>query len=372
MNDRWHMSTALALARRGLGHVWPNPSVGCVIAREGEGGDVVLGRGVTAPGGRPHAETEALREAGEAASGATAYVTLEPCAHQGKTGPCAEALAAAGIKRAVIAMKDPDPRTNGQGIARLEAAGIDVSLGLMEQEARAINAGFLMRLQKGRPLFTLKVASSLDGRIATATGESRWITGDLARQRGHLLRAQHDAILVGANTARRDNPALTCRLPGLEARSPLRIVLATGARLSPQMALFSDKAAPSWLVVAEGTPEANLAPFAARGATILTVPMKGGALDLASLALRLGEAGLTRVLIEGGGRAAAAFWKAGIVDRIVWFRSSVVIGGDGLAALGDLGVQALSSARRPERTELRLLGDDVMEVFEIPANETAV
>jgi len=216
--DRRFMLGALALARRGLGTVWPNPAVGCVIAKDG----VVAGRGWTQPGGRPHAETEALKRAGAKARGATAYVTLEPCSHHGQTPPCADALIAAGVARVVAAIEDPNPKVNGAGLSTLRGAGIAVETGLRAEEAREINLGFLTAATQRRPMVTLKLATSLDGRIATVSGESRWITSDLARARAHLLRATHDAVMVGIGTALKDDPALTCRLPGLEHRKPAR------------------------------------------------------------------------------------------------------------------------------------------------------
>src|SRR5689334_20006331 len=217
--DLRSMRAALALARRGLGTVWPNPAVGCVIVSDGR----VVGRGWTQPGGRPHGETEALRRAGEAARRATAYVSLEPCCHWGKTPPCVDALIAAGVRRVVVALEDPDPRVAGRGIARLRDAGVEVETGVCTEEAAEINAGFFCRLRLGRPLVTLKLATSLDGRIATRSGESQWITGPPARERSHLLRATHDAILVGTETVIADDPQLTCRLPGLADRSPVRV-----------------------------------------------------------------------------------------------------------------------------------------------------
>src|SRR5262249_33263856 len=211
--DLAHMRAALGLAARGIGRTWPNPSVGCVLVREDGGSDCVVGRGWTQPGGRPHAETEALARAGEAARGATAYVTLEPCAHTGKTPPCADALIAAGIARAAVAVEDPDPRVSGRGLARLREAGVRVDLGVCAAEANELNAGFFLRVREGRPLVSLKLATSLDGRIATQSGESKWITGEAARRRAHLLRAQHDAIMVGTGTAKADDPELTSPLP---------------------------------------------------------------------------------------------------------------------------------------------------------------
>jgi diaminohydroxyphosphoribosylaminopyrimidine deaminase/5-amino-6-(5-phosphoribosylamino)uracil reductase len=221
------MRAALALARRGLGRVAPNPAVGCVLVKDGR----VVGRGWTQAGGRPHAETEALARAGEAARGATAYVTLEPCSHHGKTPPCAESLIAAGISRSVVALEDPDPRVSGSGLTLLREAGIAVDTGLLAEAAAEVNAGYLMRTRTGRPLVTLKLATTLDGRIATRAGESRWITGPLARARAHLLRAESDAVLVGSGTAVTDNPRLDVRLPGLEGRSPLRVLLDGRLRL---------------------------------------------------------------------------------------------------------------------------------------------
>ncbi|MBX6375722.1 MAG: bifunctional diaminohydroxyphosphoribosylaminopyrimidine deaminase/5-amino-6-(5-phosphoribosylamino)uracil reductase RibD, partial [Acetobacteraceae bacterium] len=244
------MRAALALARRGLGNAWPNPAVGCVLVRDGR----VVGRGWTQPGGRPHAETEALRRAGpEGARGATAYVTLEPCSHHGRTPPCCDALIAAGVARVVVALQDPDSRVNGRGIARLRAAGIAVETGLCEAEARAINAGFIRRIHLGLPLVTLKLATTLDGRIATATGESRWITGPEARREAHALRARHDAVLVGSGTVLADDPDLTCRLPGMAKTPVLRVVADSRLRTPPAARLVATaRQVPTWIVTRPG------------------------------------------------------------------------------------------------------------------------
>src|SRR5919202_3451652 len=228
MNDRDHMLAALGLARRGLGNTWPNPTVGCVIVNDGR----VVGRGWTQPGGRPHAETEALARAGDAARGATAYVTLEPCSHWGRTPPCCDALVRAGIRRVVVATGDPDPRVDGRGLARLRAAGVIVELGLLGQEARRLNAGFARRITRGLPLVTLKLATTLDGRIATSGGESQWITGPEARREAHAIRARHDAILVGSGTVLADDPELTARIPGM-ARVKLARVVADSRLRTP-------------------------------------------------------------------------------------------------------------------------------------------
>jgi diaminohydroxyphosphoribosylaminopyrimidine deaminase/5-amino-6-(5-phosphoribosylamino)uracil reductase len=355
------MRAALALARRGLGNVWPNPAVGCVIVKDGR----VVGRGWTQPGGRPHAETEALSRAGEAARGATAYVTLEPCSHWGKTPPCADALVAAGLRRVVVAVEDPDPRVAGSGFARLKAAGIAVESGLGAAEAAEINAGFFLRLRQGRPLVTLKLATSLDGRIATATGESRWITGPAARERAHLLRATHDAILVGTGTAIADDPELTCRLPGLGDRSPVRIVLDRQLRLPPAARLFADaRVHPTWVMTLASADFARQQALQDAGVEILAAdPDDNGRIDLAAALRLLGGHGLTRLLVEGGGGLAASLLRLGLVDRLVWLHAPVLLGGDGLPAIGKLGHAALADAPRFERLSTEPLGADFVSTF---------
>ncbi len=355
------MRGALALARRGLGRVAPNPAVGCVIARDGR----VLARGWTQPGGRPHAEAEALGRAGAAAEGATAYVTLEPCSHHGKTPPCDRALIAAGVARCVVALEDPDPRVAGRGLANLEAAGVAVELGLCREEAEAVNAGYLLQRREGRPLVALKLAATLDGRIATAAGESRWITGEAARARAHLLRARYDAVLVGAGTARADDPRLDVRLPGLEAVRPLRVVLdgSLGLPLSHDL-VAQAVARPSCLVTGAEVAEADLAPYRDAGMAILQVGRDPeGRLDLAEALRALGGLGLTRVLVEGGGRLAAGLLKAGLVEELHWFRAPKVIGGDGRPAVAALGLEALSAAPGFTSVGLESLDGDVLETF---------
>jgi diaminohydroxyphosphoribosylaminopyrimidine deaminase/5-amino-6-(5-phosphoribosylamino)uracil reductase len=362
MDDLLHMRAALALARRGLGNAWPNPAVGCVLVKDGR----VIGRGWTQPGGRPHAETEALRRAGEAARGATAYVTLEPCSHHGRTPPCCEALAGAGIARVVMAMRDPDPRVNGRGLAMLRGAGIVVEEGLLEAEARALNAGFFRRIQAGMPVVTLKLASTLDGRIATASGESRWITGEAARREVHALRARHDAILVGSGTVLADDPDLTCRIPGMERVPMLRVVADARLRTPPAARLVQGaQPAPALIITAPGHPPAAQAPFIAAGADIVTVPAHAaGGLDLPSLLRALGRRGVTRVLAEGGAGLAAALLRQGLVDRLIWFHAPAVMGGDGHPALEGLRLAALSAMPRFRRTAQRALGDDMLSEFE--------
>lgn len=355
------MRHALALARRGLGRVWPNPAVGCVIvAADG----VVVGRGHTQPGGRPHAETVALAQAGPAARGADVYVSLEPCAHHGQTPPCAEALVAAGVRRVVVACTDPDSRVAGQGLEILRKAGIAVEVGVCECEAVELNAGFMKRVTEGLPLVTLKLATSLDGRMATAQGQSKWITGPAAREYGHRLRSEHDAILVGRRTAAADDPELTCRLPGLHDRSPVRVVLDSGLTLPHALRLFATaKAVPTWVVASAGVDPARVAALSALGVEVLLAPDSPDGLSLVEVMLALAGRGITRVLVEGGAAVATGLLKAGLVDRLAWFRAPKVIGGDGRAAVGGLDVAALSQAMSFERREIIPLGQDVLETF---------
>lgn len=318
-SDSDWMRVAIALAERGRALSSPNPSVGCILVRDGR----VIGRGWTDSGGRPHGEAMALDRAGDAARGATAYVTLEPCAHQSARGPaCSDLLIAAGVARVVIGCQDPDPRTNGQGIERLRAAGIAVESGVLEIEARASLAGFLTRQALGRPFVTLKLATSLDGQIAMADGSSRWITGDAARAHAHVERARHDAILVGGGTFRADAPKLDVRLAGLEHRSPRRVLL---SRMGD--------APPGWTGIA--APE-----------------------DIATLP------GTDWLMVEGGAEVAAAFLERDMVDRLLLYRAPVLIG-RGRAALGDIGLTELPGAHGRWRLgDTRLLGKDRMESYQ--------
>jgi len=360
-DDHAFMDGALALARRGMGETWPNPTVGCVFVRDGR----VIARGRTARGGRPHAEAaaiEAARVVGLDLAGTTAYVSLEPCSHHGRTPPCADALVEVKVARVVVATGDPDPRVAGGGLKRLRDAGIAVLEGVRSAEADEINAGFFQRVRQGRPLVTLKLATSLDGRIATMTGESKWITGPDARAWGQLLRATHDAIMVGIGTAAADDPELTCRLPGLGDRSPVRIVIDSAARLALDSKLVSGaKQVPVWLVCGEA---ANTSALAATGVEIVKVPATwSGTVDLAAALAALGGRGLTRVLVEGGGRLAASLLAANLVDRLAIFRSGVVIGGDGLAAVAGYGLEKLDLARRYTRQSLQEIGADTLETW---------
>lgn len=353
------MRSALRLATRGLGQVWSNPAVGCVIVKD----DVVVGRGATAPGGRPHAEAVALAQAGDRARHGTAYVTLEPCAHHGQTPPCAQALIDAGIGRVVVATMDPDARVDGRGVAMLRSAGIPVAVGLCEAEGAAVNAGFLTLARARRPMVTLKLATTLDGKIATAGGDSKWITGELARQRGHLLRAQHDAILVGSGTVLADDPALTCRIPGLSGRSPVRVVLDRRLRIPMSAQLIqSAGATPVILFTDEGK---DTGPIRAAGVEVAT--LADGDETPAKVLEELGRRGFTRVLIEGGAAVATSFLAASLVDEVAWFRAPVVAGGDGVDAIAGLNLRKIRDLKRFRRVRSEAIGDDLLESYVVRA-----
>jgi diaminohydroxyphosphoribosylaminopyrimidine deaminase/5-amino-6-(5-phosphoribosylamino)uracil reductase len=355
------MAAALAIARRGLGNTWPNPAVGCVLVNNGR----VVGRGWTQPGGRPHAETEALARAGEQARGATAYVTLEPCSHHGRTPPCCDALIRAGIARVVVATGDPDPRVDGRGLARLREAGVIVELGLGGAAARAINAGFSRRITAGLPFVTLKLASTLDGRIATAGGESQWITGPAARRAAHAIRARHDAILVGSGTVLADDPDLTCRLPGM-ARVPIARVVADGRLRTPLSArlVTSARQTPTWIATRTGQRPSTLAPYLEAGVEILPIPRARPGLDLRALLGALAQRGITRVMAEGGAGLAAALLRAGLVDRLAWFHAPAIMGGDGLPAVQPLPLSLLSAMPRFRRVASHALDVDWLTELE--------
>jgi diaminohydroxyphosphoribosylaminopyrimidine deaminase/5-amino-6-(5-phosphoribosylamino)uracil reductase len=359
--DAHFMAVALRLAERGLGQVWPNPAVGCVLVKHGQ----IVGRGWTQSGGRPHAEFEALRRAGDQALGATAYISLEPCAHYGRTPPCTMALLHAGIRRAVIAATDPDPRVDGRGIDQLRQAAVEVSLGLGRDQAERLNAGFFLRVRAGRPLITLKLAASLDGRIATPSGASRWITGEEARQRAHHLRATHDAIMIGSGTALADDPELTCRLPGLEDRSPVRIVLDGRLRMAPSRRLArTARTVPTWVITRADADAKRRAALERAGVEVLRVETATGAhIDLGRALAVLAGRGLTRVLVEGGSELAAALLRARLVDRLAWFHAPLVIGGDGLPAIGALGADALAECVRLECEPGPMLADHALQAY---------
>lgn len=349
------MALALSLGRRGMGRVWPNPAVGCVIVRDG----VILGRARTADGGRPHAEPQALAQAGDARD-ATAYVTLEPCAHRGKTPPCTQALIDAGITRVVIATGDPDPRVSGKGIAKLRDAGITVDIGVLEAQAKADHVGFLQRLQHDRPFVTLKLALTLDGRIATHTGHSQWITGPQSRRMVHAMRARHDAVMVGAGTVRADDPMLNVRGMG-DVPQPVRVVLSRDLDLPDDLHLAKTAwDQPLWLFHQPGVDPLRWQNRDAK--TFATDPR-----DLLAVMKALAGEGISRVFCEGGGTLGASLLQAGLVDELVVFTAGCAIGGDGTAALQALGVDKMGDAPRFDLIAMQRVGDDVLHRWKLRA-----
>ena len=328
MTDAWCMEQALALAALGEGTTAPNPRVGCLLVRDG----AVVGRGWHRAAGLPHAEAMALAEAGSRAAGATLYVNLEPCAHQGRTPPCASGLVAAGVRRVVAAIGDPDPRVDGRGFAELRRAGIAVEVGLLAAQAERLNAGFLQRHRAGRPRVTLKAALSLDGMLAGLAGRSRWITGEAARRFAHRLRLGHDAVLVGAETVRRDDPRLTARLPGAP-RQPLPVVLAPDLRLPIQAALFAGAAVPRVYLREGVTPGAE---WAGKAELVPMPAAQDGGLDPAAVLADLHRLGVQSVLVEGGGRTFAGFLRGDLVDDVALFVAPLLLGARGGTPLLDL------------------------------------
>jgi diaminohydroxyphosphoribosylaminopyrimidine deaminase / 5-amino-6-(5-phosphoribosylamino)uracil reductase len=358
-SDLHHMAQALMLARRGLGQTWPNPSVGTVIANTS--GDI-LGRGQTAPGGRPHAEAVALEQAGKRTKGATLYVTLEPCAHVGRGAPCADAIANAKPARVVAAMRDPDPRTSGDGFARLRDAGIEVIEGVLEDEALAINRGHVLRVTEGRPAVTLKLALGSDGLVPRGqAGAPTWVTGESARAHAHLLRARADAILVGRGTIVADNPSLTCRLPGMECRSPVRVVLDRRLRTPLDARLFEDEMVPVWFICASDEELPNAEEFQERGAEVISVDIDADGLPLIKDALeQLAMRGITRLLVEGGPSVAQVFLAADLVDEAIIYQGAKPAGIDGLLPFVSEGLDRLSEGGHFTLVESRQFGPDRM------------
>lgn len=357
--DEQHMRHALMLAAQGLGRTGAAPSVGCVIVSpDGR----IVGRGRTNDRGRPHAEAVSLAQAGSAARGATVYVTLEPCAHVGQKGPpCADALVKAGVARVVIAMIDPDPRTNGTGIAKLQAAGIETTSDVLSRDAASLNRGFDLRTTQNRPLVTLKVAQSADGFTARAPGESPWITGEEARRFGHFLRAEHDAIVVGIETTIADNPELTCRLAGLEKYSPTRIVLDSKLRLDPKSKLAQTAHTIPTLVFAVrggGTALRDL------GVEIIRVDADhNGHVSIPAVLRRLAERGIMRLLVEGGAKIISAFLNEGFSDRLEIFTAPMLLGNGGHGGIDALTARKLAEAPNFVRLSSRKLGQDRLESY---------
>jgi diaminohydroxyphosphoribosylaminopyrimidine deaminase / 5-amino-6-(5-phosphoribosylamino)uracil reductase len=360
--DRRFMQLALTLGRRGLGRTWPNPAVGAVVVKDG----IIVGRGWTQPGGRPHAEPVALKEAGEAARGATLYVTLEPCSHFGKSPPCTDAVIASGIARVVAAIEDPNPEVAGQGFAKLRAAGIAVDIGLERREAAYAHAGHFRRIRDHRPHVILKLAVSADDKIGAAGRKPVAITGEAARRRVHLLRAQCDAILVGIGTVLADDPELTCRLPGMEARSPVRVVLDRALRIPGDSRLVhSAREMPLWVMASELAEAPAAAKLGAAGATVIRMPPAAASgLDLhAVLHARAGK-GITRLMAEGGSRVAASFVTADLVDEAWLLRASQAIGADGINALDALPLTQITQSPAFRVRASETLDQDTLTIYE--------
>ncbi|HVV95140.1 MAG TPA: bifunctional diaminohydroxyphosphoribosylaminopyrimidine deaminase/5-amino-6-(5-phosphoribosylamino)uracil reductase RibD [Hyphomicrobiales bacterium] len=358
------MAAALALGRRELGRTWPNPAVGALVVAPGNGnGAIVLGRGWTAPGGRPHAETVALDEAGAAARGATLYVTLEPCAHFGRAPPCVDAVLAAGIARVVSAIEDPDPRVRGQGYARLHAAGVATTLGIGAAEAMRANIGHITRITKGRPHVQLKLALSADERIARVAGKPTRITGDIARDRTHMIRAEADAVAIGVDTVIADDPLLTCRLPGMADRSPVRIVFDTFLRTPLDSALVKGaREVPLWIVTAEDRTPGAEAQLVAAGVEVIRVRRYGDRPDLDVALKAIAARGITRLLVEGGATLAAALIGADLVDEALLFRAPSPLGAGALAIVPEPLAERL--ARNGLRhVESWPLGPDRLDIY---------
>ncbi|MDY0163161.1 bifunctional diaminohydroxyphosphoribosylaminopyrimidine deaminase/5-amino-6-(5-phosphoribosylamino)uracil reductase RibD [Desulfobotulus sp.] len=356
MNDLFFMERALELAERGAGRTSPNPLVGALVVKDGK----VVGEGWHEAYGGPHAEVHALAAAGDGARGATIYVTLEPCNHYGKTPPCTEAILKAGIRRVVMAMADPNPKAAG-GQEKLRAAGLTVEVGLCEEKARKLNAPFLKMVETGLPYVVLKCAMTLDGRVATRSGDSKWVTGSESREWCHrYLRQRLDAILVGSATVRADDPSLTCRLPEGGGRDPLRIVLASTLDISPDAQVLRQKSdSATVLVCAEGTTAEKKVPFLEGGAEILELPRRGEGLDMQGLLPLLARRRVQSLLIEGGGRVAASALRSGIVDHVVFFYAPKILGGDGIPVLDGPGPQRMAQSLVLEGMEVFRTGEDI-------------
>ena len=368
VDDRRWMAAAIALGDRARGTTWPNPAVGALVVRVEDGRPAVVARGWTRPGGRPHAEAEALRLAGEAARGATLYVSLEPCAHEGITPSCAATAVRAGIARVVAAIEDPDPRTAGAGFRRLRAAGVTVVEGVLGAEAARSHAGHIRRMRDGRPHIALKLAVSADGKAGLPGPRPVAITGEDARARVHRMRASADAIAVGIGTALADDPELTCRLPGMAARSPVRVILDTALRLPLTSRLVRGaKTVPVWVVGAEDAEAARASALADAGVTVLRAPRgPDGRLDLGAALRLLAGRGITRLMVEGGPRLAASLLAADLIDEAALFESRIRLGEDAIAALAGLPLTMLTASPALTQIERVAVGDDTLTLYRRP------
>lgn len=363
--DQHFMHHAIAIANMAIGTTAPNPTVACVIVKDGK----IIASAHTAKNGRPHAETIALSDAGENADGATAYVTLEPCSHYGKTSPCALALIESGVKRVVIATTDPFPQVNGNGITMLKDAGIEVTTGIYEKEARQQNEGFFSIQEKKRPFVTLKTATSFDGKIALKDGTSKWITGEQSRSYVHLMRARNDAIVTGIATVIADDPAFTCRLPGMGDRSPVRVILDTNLSIPTTCQLVQTaNITPSWVVTLEKTitSQPDKVKFLEEsGVKLIAVrPASNGKICMDDAMFQLGKNGINTIMIEAGKSINTAALHLGLVDRIAWFRAPLIIGNEGIPAFSNMQLQTLVDASNFTIVSSRNIGNDTLQILD--------
>ena len=369
-DDSKYMKIALRLGQRGLGRTWPNPSVGCVIVRSDTDKKIIIGRGTTQSGGFPHAENQAINQAisvygKDSLIGSTAYVSLEPCCHYGKTPPCVNLLIESGLRRVVIGCVDPDPRVSGMGIELLKKSGVEVVSGILEQESESLNAGFFNKVRSGRPLVTLKMATTVDGKIATKTGESKWITGALAREKVHIMRSQYDAIAIGINTVLQDNPKLTCRLPGLENRSPVRVVFDSSLKIDINSDILKTASSyKTWIITSKNHDLSVLNKFEEYGVEIISVALDGeGHIDLYLALAALAKRGITRLMVEGGATLSTSFLRSNLVDLLAWFRAPSLIGADGKSVFSNLGVDGIDSMHKFELLNHENIGSETLDLY---------
>ena len=355
-DDHRYMAQALQLAERGLYTTDPNPRVGCVLVKD----NVIVGEGWHERAGEGHAEVHALQQAGEQAKNATAYVTLEPCSHHGRTAPCCDALIDAGVNRVVVAMQDPNPQVAGQGLARLQQAGVEVECGLMQVQAEAINPGFLMRMREGRPYVRCKLAMSLDGRTAMASGESQWITAEAARQDVHCLRARSSAIVTGIGTVRHDDPSMTVRLTdddGQYGASPLRVVLDSQCQMSAKAKILSGQLTPTRVMTLNAdTPQAE--DLRAAGAEVVAVSANNGKIDLAAMLKQLADDDRNEVMLEAGTGLSGAMLQAGLIDEFVIYMAPTLMGDSARGLLSLPGLEKMADRIDLEINDIRAVGRD--------------
>ncbi len=347
------MREALRLARKGMGRTSPNPCVGAVLVRSGK----IVGRGWHRAAGKPHAEIEAIKDAGEAARGADLYVTLEPCCHTGRTGPCTEEILSAGVRRVAAAMEDPNPLVRGKGLSALKGAGLDVSLGVLREEARSLNRPYLRWIAEGKPYVTLKLAVTLDGQVAAASGDSRWISGEKSRAMVHRMRSVSDAVLVGGETFRRDDPRLSSRIRG--GKDPMRVVLTSRLKGISGRRVFEGGEGKVLFVCPSGVPERDVRRAESLGAKVLRLPARSRRIAAATFLRALGKEGVTSLLVEGGGRTAGWLASSGAVDRYVFFVAPLLLG-EGVRAISSFHARSVGEGVKLSITGVRRIGDDLM------------